>query len=60
MEYEHKAKMVADCLQSYRRDDSGWKVCKKSVIMSLSYSIMLHSVHGDALYFSTGFDLAVV
>lgn len=34
MEYEHRAKMVAECLQSYRRDESGWKVCKKSVIMA--------------------------
>uniref|UniRef100_A0A3P9QG38 StAR related lipid transfer domain containing 5 n=1 Tax=Poecilia reticulata TaxID=8081 RepID=A0A3P9QG38_POERE len=30
MDYEHKAKAVADCLMSYRRDESGWKVCRKS------------------------------
>ncbi|XP_054878434.1 stAR-related lipid transfer protein 5 isoform X1 [Poeciliopsis prolifica] len=30
MDYEHKAKAVADCLLSYRRDESGWKVCRKS------------------------------
>ncbi|TMS12881.1 StAR-related lipid transfer protein 5 [Larimichthys crocea] len=30
MEYEDKAKAVGECLQSYRRDESGWKVCKKS------------------------------
>lgn len=38
MDYEHKAKVVADCLLSYKRDESGWKVCKKSVNMSLFYS----------------------
>lgn len=31
MDYEHKAKVVADCLLSYKRDESGWKVCRKSV-----------------------------
>lgn len=31
MDYEHKAKAVAERLQSYKRDESGWKVCKKSV-----------------------------
>lgn len=30
MDYEHKAKFAAECLMSYRRDQSGWKVCKKS------------------------------
>ncbi|XP_039858066.1 stAR-related lipid transfer protein 5 isoform X1 [Simochromis diagramma] len=30
MDFEHKAKAVADCLMSYRKDESGWKVCKKS------------------------------
>ncbi|KAM4744142.1 stAR-related lipid transfer protein 5 isoform 2-T2 [Anableps anableps] len=30
MDYEQKAKAVADCLLSYRRDESGWKVCRKS------------------------------
>ncbi|XP_061885957.1 stAR-related lipid transfer protein 5 [Entelurus aequoreus] len=30
MDYEHKAKEVGECLQSYRDDASGWKVCKKS------------------------------
>ncbi|KAG7220823.1 hypothetical protein INR49_031562 [Caranx melampygus] len=30
MDYEHKAEKVADCLQGYKRDESGWKVCKKS------------------------------
>uniref|UniRef100_A0A3Q2QRT6 Uncharacterized protein n=1 Tax=Fundulus heteroclitus TaxID=8078 RepID=A0A3Q2QRT6_FUNHE len=31
MDYKDKAKSVADCLLSYRRDESGWKVCRKSV-----------------------------
>ncbi|XP_015245284.1 stAR-related lipid transfer protein 5 isoform X1 [Cyprinodon tularosa] len=30
VDYEAKAKAVADCLLSYRRDESGWKVCRKS------------------------------
>ncbi|XP_035986070.1 stAR-related lipid transfer protein 5 isoform X3 [Fundulus heteroclitus] len=30
MDYKDKAKSVADCLLSYRRDESGWKVCRKS------------------------------
>lgn len=34
MDFEHKAKAVADCLMSYRKDESGWKVCKKSVNVS--------------------------
>lgn len=31
MEYEQKARMAADRLLSYRDDQSGWQVCKKSV-----------------------------
>ncbi|XP_053725472.1 stAR-related lipid transfer protein 5 [Synchiropus splendidus] len=30
MDYGLKASQVAECLQSYRKDESGWKVCKKS------------------------------
>ncbi|KAK5916143.1 stAR-related lipid transfer protein 5 isoform X1 [Pseudochaenichthys georgianus] len=30
MDYEHKAKAVGDCLMGYKTDESGWKVCKKS------------------------------
>ncbi|MCI4383329.1 hypothetical protein PGIGA_G00025210 [Pangasianodon gigas] len=30
MDYEEKANSVADRLVSYRKDESGWKVCKKS------------------------------
>lgn len=30
MDYEGKASQVAECLQGYRKDESGWKVCKKS------------------------------
>ncbi|KAF5906188.1 stAR-related lipid transfer protein 5, partial [Clarias magur] len=30
MDYEEKAGSVADRLLSYRRDESGWKICKKS------------------------------
>lgn len=31
MEYEQKARMAAERLLSYRDDQSGWQVCKKSV-----------------------------
>ncbi|KAF4083052.1 hypothetical protein AMELA_G00135580 [Ameiurus melas] len=30
MDYEDKANSVADRLLSYRKDESGWKICKKS------------------------------
>ncbi|XP_060796460.1 stAR-related lipid transfer protein 5 [Neoarius graeffei] len=30
MEYEEKARSVAERLLSYRKDESGWKICKKS------------------------------
>ncbi|XP_008308433.1 stAR-related lipid transfer protein 5 [Cynoglossus semilaevis] len=30
MDYEHEAKKATDSMQSYRTDTSGWKVCKKS------------------------------
>ncbi|KAF7703172.1 stAR-related lipid transfer protein 5 [Silurus meridionalis] len=30
MDYEEKANSVADRLLSYRKDESGWKICKKS------------------------------
>lgn len=31
MDYEEKASSVAERLLSYRKDESGWKICKKSV-----------------------------
>lgn len=31
MDYEHTAGRAADGLLSYRDDQSGWQVCKKSV-----------------------------
>lgn len=37
MDYEQKAKTVADCLVRYKRDASGWKVCKKSVNVRCYY-----------------------
>lgn len=40
MDYEHKAKTVADCLLSYKRDESGWKVCKKSVNVCCLYGLL--------------------
>ncbi|KAG7327396.1 hypothetical protein KOW79_009002 [Hemibagrus wyckioides] len=30
MDYEEKANSVADRLLSYRKDESGWKICKKT------------------------------
>ena len=39
MDYEQKAKDVADCLMSYKRDESGWKVCKKSVNVCSYYCL---------------------
>ncbi|KAM9318250.1 stAR-related lipid transfer protein 5 isoform 2-T2 [Pholidichthys leucotaenia] len=30
MDYEDKVRLVADSLMSYRREETGWKVCKKS------------------------------
>ncbi|CAB1339063.1 unnamed protein product [Coregonus sp. 'balchen'] len=30
MDYQHRANAVGDCLLSYTKDESGWKVCKKS------------------------------
>lgn len=40
MDYEQKAKTVADCLLSYKRDESGWKVCKKSVNIRCYYGLL--------------------
>lgn len=40
MDYEDKAKTVADCLMGYRRDESGWKVCKKSVNVTVCYIVI--------------------
>ncbi|XP_026149679.1 stAR-related lipid transfer protein 5 [Mastacembelus armatus] len=37
MDYENKAKAVAACLLSYKTDVSGWKVCKKSNDMVVSW-----------------------
>lgn len=47
MDYEDKAKTVADCLQGYKRDESGWKVCKKSV--TVSYCCMIYGLHSLVL-----------
>lgn len=40
MDYEHKAETAADCLQSYKKDGSGWKVCKKSVNVCCYYDLL--------------------
>ncbi|XP_058486135.1 stAR-related lipid transfer protein 5 [Solea solea] len=37
MDYEHEAKMAVDSMQSYRSDESGWKVCKKSSDVVVSW-----------------------
>lgn len=48
MDYEHKAKAVADCLLGYKRDESGWKVCKKSVNICCYYCL-IYMIHPLAL-----------
>ena len=47
MDYEHKAKAVGDCLMGYKTDESGWKVCKKSVnITFLLSDMILYDING--------------
>ena len=31
MDFVHKANTVSDCLLGFKKDESGWKTCKKSV-----------------------------
>ncbi|KAK3533921.1 hypothetical protein QTP70_034910, partial [Hemibagrus guttatus] len=37
MDYEEKANSVADRLLSYRKDESGWKICKKTNDLVVSW-----------------------
>lgn len=45
MEYEQKARMAADRLLSYRDDQSGWQVCKKSVRFDLTSIWSVNTTH---------------
>uniref|UniRef100_A0A3P8V4Q1 StAR related lipid transfer domain containing 5 n=1 Tax=Cynoglossus semilaevis TaxID=244447 RepID=A0A3P8V4Q1_CYNSE len=43
MDYEHEAKKATDSMQSYRTDTSGWKVCKKSNDVVVSWQTFFSS-----------------
>lgn len=47
MDYEEKANSVADRLLSYRKDESGWKICKKSVstLFSVFTGLQKHFIY---------------
>ncbi|KAG7265168.1 hypothetical protein CRUP_003609 [Coryphaenoides rupestris] len=37
MDYVHKATVVSDCLMGFKKDESGWKTCKKSSDVIVSW-----------------------